>query len=201
MAEEGEILRVAVEYAIPTASQALNVFYFRIASGAGNDEETLDDMADWVENDWGAGWLDLAVAVAEILTVAVDVVDLAGLVVRNLGSAPIGLIGGVGGEGGVAAASAYIKADTEFPKTRGSKYIPGLGEGNIQDGLLTAESIADLVTLLLLYVNTFAGVTSSTLYEPGVPSRTMEAWVPFSGAGSFTDVPAYQRRRKPNVGS
>jgi len=201
MATNGEILRLVIEYGIPTASAALNVFNFLIEAGAASDEGTLEDMVDWTANVWGPDWQDLAQDVASIIGISVDVVNIAGEVVRNLGSNGITLPGLVGGEAGVAAAAGYIKADTEFPKTRGSKYIPGLGEGNLLDGLLTTESVADLVLLLADFVTPFIGSANDTDYMPGVVSRTLLQFVEFSGAGSTTDVPSYQRRRKPNVGS
>jgi len=201
MADFGEIVRLVVGYSLPTASEVLNIFLWQIVDNPSSDEDTFDDMEDWVVNDWGVNWADLASAVAEIITVAVDIVNLDGTVARNIGSSSVSVVGTVGGEAGAAAVSGYLKADTEIPKTRGSKYVPGIGEGVMTDGLLSVESLGDLALLLLDFFSTFVGGISSARYEPGVVSRPSETWVPFNGSGYVTDLPAYQRRRKPNVGS
>lgn len=201
MAANGELLRVVIEYLLPGASTALNVFNYLIDDGNPDDEDVLADFADWVENVWGTDWVDLAQDVASIVGVAIDVMELNGHVARNIGAATLAVPGGVGGEIGVAAASGYILANTEFPKSRGSKYIPGLGEGNLLDGVLTVESLGDLVLLLDEYLATVVGVTAGARYRPGVVRRLQEEFAPFILAGSVTNVPAYQRRRKPNSGS
>lgn len=201
MADFDEIMRVVLTYALPTASEVLNIFLFKLVDNPGSDEDTLDDFVDWTTNVWGPDWADLAASAASIIQVAVDVVNLDGTVARNIGSESLAIPGTVGGEIGVAAAAAYIKADTALPKTRGSKYIPGLGEGNIADGLLTVESLGDLALLIIDFFTVYLGAVSTARYEPGVVSRPTETWVPFEGNGYITDVPAYQRRRKPNVGS
>lgn len=201
MATNGELLRVVVEYLLPGASQALNIFNYLIDDGNPDDADVLADFLDWVENVWGVDWADLAQDVASIVGVTIDVVSAAGLVIRNIGGDSLAVPGGVGGEVGAAAISGYILAYTEFPKSRGSKYIPGLGEGNMTEGVLTTESLGDLVLLLDEYVATVVGVTAGARYTPGVVRRVQEEFAPFLIAGSVTNVPAYQRRRKPNSGS
>lgn len=201
MASNGEILRVVFNYLVPGASQVLNVFTWMIDTGNPTDTEVLDDMAEWAENVWGVNWADLAQSATELDLIDVDVVAADGTVVRNLGARAIGLVGLVGGETGVAAASGHIIADTVHPKTRGSKYIPGLGEGNLLNGVLTTESLVDLTLLLVDYVTDYRSETSDARYVPGVVARVLQEFVPFLEAGRVTDIPAYQRRRKPQVGS
>lgn len=201
MADTGDIIRLVVEYSIPGASTVLNVFHWLIVDGSPDTPDIIDDFEDWVENTWGTNWADLASAAASIIGLALDIVDVNGLVLANIGSETLALPGTVGGEIGVAAAGAFLKADTALPKTRGTKYIPGLGEGNLTDGILTVETLGDVALLFLDYVQLLIGSVSGARYEPGVVSRTELEFVPFEGGGYFTDVPAYQRRRKPGVGS
>jgi len=201
MADNGEILRLVVEYGIPAASAVMNVFQWLIEDGATDDERTLDDMEDWTTNVWHPDWEGLAATVAEIIGIAVDVLNTDGTVARNIGTRTLALNGTVVSETGAPAVSAYIKADTALPKTRGSKYIPGLSEGDVNGGFLSVAVLGDVALLLLDYVTPYTGVSASTSYLPGVLSRTIDTFVEFSGSGSFTDVPAYQRRRKTNVGS
>lgn len=201
MAESGELVRLVLEYLVPGTSAVMNVFMWLIEEGSPTDEELLDDFANWAENVWGVNWADFATAVAEIDLIDVDILNADGTVARNIGSQLIGLVGGVGGETTVAAAAGYIKADTALPKTRGSKYVPGLGEGSIADGFVSVETLSDLSLLLANYFDTYVGSESGARYAPGVLSRTLVEFVPFNGSGYVTDVPAYQRRRKPNVGA
>jgi hypothetical protein len=201
MADVGDIIRLVVEYSIPGASTVLNVFHWLIVDGNPDSPDVIDDFEDWVTNVWGVDWTDLAQSACSIIGLALDIVDVSGHVLENIGAETLAIAGGVGGEVGVAAASAFMKADTALPKTRGTKYIPGLGEGNLTDGLLTTETLGDVALLFLDYILLYIGAVSSARYVPGVVSRTEEAFVEFEGGGYFTDVPAYQRRRKPGVGS
>jgi hypothetical protein len=196
----GDIIRLVVEYGIPAASAVLNVFYFE-AGGAMSDEDAGDDAADWVTNQWGDAWKNLGGILSEILTWSADTVDTEGHVLHNIGSGLVGLAGLVGSEEEPPAVAAYIKADTEFPKTRGSKYVPGLTEASVDNGYIDGTMLAVMATLLNLYMTAFSGTASLKTWVPGVPSRTLAQFVPFQGTGTITDVPAYQRRRKVNVGS
>jgi hypothetical protein len=93
-----------------------------------------------------------------------------------------------------------MQADTAFPRTKGRKYVPGIPEGQVVDGLIIAGQLVNLALLLAEYVGVIpAGVTA--VLTPGVISRVTETFRPFLAAGSITDIPAYQRRRKPNVGA
>lgn len=201
MAEAGEILRVAVHYIQANAGDMLNVFTFQIASGNEDDSRVLDDFADWVENVWGVDWQDFATLQCELDRVEIDVLNTNGTVDRNIGSQGINIVGSNSGELAPAACAGYLKADTAIPKTRGSKYVPGLFEGILDTGELNAETLADLLLMLVTAFSVFEGTVSGMFYQPGVLSRTAVEFVPFEEAGYVTDIPAYQRRRKPNVGS
>jgi hypothetical protein len=200
MADANDIIRLAVEYGLPAASQALNVFYLRILGGA-SDSDVLDDLEEWVTNEWGANWQDLACSLSSIIGFAADVVDFEGHVLANIGSRTLALAGTVVTDPTSAGDAAYLKADTATPKTRGSKYIPGLAEDNVDVGILDATALGELAVLFADYFLPFVGLFSSVSYEPGVPSRVLLSWHPFTGGGSFTDIIAYQRRRKLGVGS
>jgi len=123
MADNGEIIRLVIQYGIPAASAALNVFTYLIEDGSPSDEDVLDDMDDWTTNNWGVDWADLAAAVCDIIGIAVDVVNTDGTVERNIGSNTLSIPGTVGGEAGVAAASATLMTQDALtdPKTN----LPG----------------------------------------------------------------------------
>lgn len=200
MADTDDIIRVAIEYGLPAASQALNVLYFRLLDSI-SDSDVMDDLDDWVANVWGADWAAFGASTASIIGFAVDVVDFEGHVLSNIGSNTLSIPGTVVTDPTSAGDAAYMNAGTATPKTRGSKYLPGLAEDNVDAGILDATILGELAIMLVDYLAGFLGSTSLAAYQAGVPSRTLLAWRPFNGSGTFTDIIAYQRRRKLGVGS
>jgi hypothetical protein len=200
MADTNDIIRVAIEYGLPAASQALSVLYFRILDSA-SDSDVMDDINDWITGVWGLDWQAFGASTASIIGFTADVVDFEGHVLSNIGSDTLALAGTVVTDPTSAGDAAYMKADTDFPKTRGSKYLPGIAEDNVDAGILDATILGELAIMLVDYIAGFLGAYSLAAYQSGVPSRTLLQWCPFSGGGTFTDIIAYQRRRKLGVGS
>jgi len=200
MADSGDILRIVIQYGIPAASTMLNVFYARCTDSV-SDENVLLDWVEWATDEWGAAWDNMGALLAEINQVSVDVVDFEGHVLANIGSEVLAIPGTVDFDPAAGGVAAYMKADTEIPKTRGSKYIPGLTEDNIDGGFFDVTILGELAVLFVKYLTDWIGAAGGKTYQMGVPSRTLLEFVPFEGGGTFTDVPAYQRRRKPGVGS
>lgn len=195
----GDIVRTALSYSAPGASEQQNVFFHTLEGGSQPDLDILNSINAWVTNIWHPAWADLCSGEAEIVSFAVDVVNPDGTVARNLGGLPVGLSGGVGGEVTSAAVSGYLLAYTILPKQRGSKYIPGVAEASITNGLFNAEALGDLAVLLALYLG-YIDVAAVPLLRPGVLSRTLETFVDFLESGLIEVRPAYQRRRKLGVG-
>lgn len=200
MADTNDIIRLAVWYGLPAASQALNVMYFRILDAVDNSI-VLEDLEAYVLGVWGSNWAAFGASTASIIAIDADIVDFEGHVLENIGSETMSIPGTVVTDPTSAGDAAYFKADTASPKTRGSKYVPGIAEDNVDAGLLDATILGELVIMLADYVVGFLGESSIAAYQAGVPSRTLLAWKPFTGSGTFTDVIAYQRRRKLGVGS
>jgi len=200
--QTGDVLRHVIEYVIPNASTILNVFYWFVVDQPTGDIEVMLDLLDWTEEVWGPEWASIASSQADIINMAVDVIDPTnGTVIANVGSNAAAVAGTVADQVNPAAVSGYLKADTQFPKTRGSKYIPAIGEGVTESGIFNSSVVTGLLDLLDIYLTEWEGLNAQCRFRPGVPSRSLAAWVAFEGGGSVTDVPAYQRRRKPNVGS
>lgn len=196
-----DILRVAVEYALPNSTQALNVFYFLVREFTGANEDAVQDFADFVEDQWHVHWKDIASADASIVGVALDTLNVNGTVKENIGSATLDLVGVVGGEISASAVSGYIKANTNVPKARGSKYVPGMTENHCANSVWNATATAKLTALLTEYILEYVNPATGNTYLPGVLSRVLLEFVAFNETGDLTDVPAYQRRRKAGVGS
>lgn len=196
----GDILRVALEYSLPNSSQALNVFTYIVDEFTGENADCVADFQEFFEDTWGPAWDNIGSGSADIIGFAIDVLNTNGTVGENVGAASLAIPGTVGNEISASAVSAYLLAQTDIPKTRGSKYVPGLTEAHVADGVINGTGLALITDLLLMYLDPLVP-TSGNKYLPGVLARTLAQFVPFNASGSLTNVPAYQRRRKSNVGS
>lgn len=199
MTVESEIIRVTLDYLSPGASAQQNVFVFQFQGTTSEDDVTLDAIEDWFVNVWHPAWADLASAESQMEAFKADVIGSDGVILRTLGGAPLGLPGAAIGDVTTAAVSGYIMAYTELPKQRGSKYIPGVGETQTNDGLITPEGLADLAVLLAIFLGDVP-VEAGSILRPGIWSRVLLAFQKFAGSGLIEARPAYQRRRKQGVG-
>lgn len=197
---DDENLRVVCRYSAPNSSEILNVHMYQYTGAGDTDADVLTACQTFFEDEWGPDWVSLASQELTFEEIELDVLKDNGEVKRNIGSAIIGLAGGDANDMMPSGVAALLSADTDLPKQRGRKYIAGLGDNGIVDGLIVAGKIATLVLLALEYLDDITGILAGTL-SPGVLSRTLTTFKPFIASGAVTDVPAYQRRRKPNVGS
>lgn len=195
-----EILRVVCRYSAPNSSEMLNVHWYQYSGAGDTDADVLNSVGVFFTGEWGADWVNFAGNDFDFDEVELDVINLDGTVKRNIGSDPIGLTGSVGGDMEPSGVAALLVADTDTPKQRGRKYLAGLSVGDVVDGLITATRLATLALLVVEYLDDIFNGISGTL-TPGVLSKPLVAFKPFISSGAITDVPAYQRRRKPNVGS
>lgn len=196
----GEIIRVVVSYSGPAASIAQNVFYYECQVANANPATALSQVGTWFEDNWLTQWASLADSNAKAFLLEMDILNGDGTVDRNVGTYDLDESGDLTGDilpGGVAG---YMQADTERTGSRGRKFVPFIGEDFATEGLWTAGALgilADMLTDLLepIIINLL------TDFVPGILSRVDESFHEFIGSGYATNVPAYQRRRKPNVGS
>jgi len=195
------IIRVTLSYQQANSSLPQTVFIFQNEDPIESDEDCVSDFAAWAENVWAPGWADFASVDVSIIHVGVDLLLPNGHVAYNVGAEVLAIPGTVTGEPMTAATSGYLLGYTSLPKSRGSKYVPGAGKDGAADNKFQSVLLAALLQMLTAYLLGFAGETSATGYVPGILSRLIEEFVPFNGTGYVTDIPAYQRRRKPNVGS
>jgi len=200
--EPGEIVRSVINYSSAGASEQLNVVYHvQGAASAIADELVLDAMGDYFINAWAPAWTPLADELSELEEVRMDVILPSGLIDRILGNVIVGAIG-TGSVGVTAAAvSAYMLLRTAEPRSRGSKFVPGLSENIVLNGILTPAGIVALTVLGLRWEQNIDVDVVLNAMRPGLVSRAAELFREFTGSGFAEDVPAYIRGRKPNVGS
>jgi hypothetical protein len=93
-----------------------------------------------------------------------------------------------------------IQLWTEDPDVQGKKYIPGSTEAALTDGLYTSAHLIDLLAFAADWFTPFAGGTSGATWNPGVWSVAQTAFKTGVDHIAASAIPAYQRRRKRNVG-
>ena len=199
--EAGDILSIILEYSYPGASQALNIFNSVFSGNPATDDEALDALEDWATDEWGVNWSSLADDQTVLDTLKVQVVDSAGVVIRDVGSRLLNIEGdAISGSVSPAAVAGYIQADTVLPRVMGRKYVPGIDENQIDQGLFGVGAAVTLVMLLADYIVDVDMVSGGKL-SAGVISVSKPGFQTFQGSGNVETVPAYQRRRKEGVGS
>lgn len=93
-----------------------------------------------------------------------------------------------------------VRLWTVDPDVQGKKYIPGLTEISLVEGLWSSGLIVSLLALAADWYLPFTGTASGASFTPGiwsVASSVFQAAVDHIAAST---IPAYQRRRKRNVG-
>lgn len=197
---DDENLRVVCRYSAPNSSEMLCVHMYQYTGAGDTDADVLTAMETFFTDDWGADWQASAADDFSFDEIELDVLKDNGEVKRNIGSAAIGLVGLRVGDMCPSGVAALLTADTDLPKQRGRKYVPCLADIDVVDGLITAARIVTLALLTAEYLDVVQGILAGEL-TPGILSRTLGDFKPFVASGAVADVPAYQRRRKPNVGS
>lgn len=89
---------------------------------------------------------------------------------------------------------------TEDPDVQGKKYMPGFVETTLTDGLYDAATLTALLGFAADWFTPFAGATSGATWNPGVWSVVQTAFKIGVDHIAASAIPAYQRRRKRNVG-
>jgi hypothetical protein len=200
MGTQGEIFRGVLSYTHPAGSINQNVFTWELQEEDTSDAEILASIETWVQDEWGDAWDGWADSGALLYLLEVDVLNNNGTVKRNIGEEIQATVGTVAGDVMPAAVSGFFQADTERPKSFGRKYVPCMAENHGEEGTVSSAGLGLLVLLLLATVADIPTGIEGVL-AAGVLSRVTELFLEFTGGGYATDIPAYQRSRKPNVGS
>lgn len=196
----GEIVRVVISYGAPGASIAQNVFYYENSVTSADEQTTLANVNSHFASNWLDRWSDNADASASAFLLEMDIVNGDGTVDRNIGDADPQISGGITGDILPAAVSGYMQANTERSNSLGRKFVPFLTETAQTDGFWESTVVTALADMLVDWLTPIVVDTTATLI-PGVVSRVTQLFLEFLGSGYSTNVPAYQRRRKPTVGS
>lgn len=93
-----------------------------------------------------------------------------------------------------------VRLWTSDADVQGKKYIPGTTEGNLTDGLFTAPMISAMLDFAADWGTAFVGGVSGATFTPGVWSVAGTVFKAAVDHVATSTIPAYQRRRKRNVG-
>lgn len=196
----GEIVRLVLSYGSPGASIAQNVFYFECQASSADEATTLADMTTHMTNNWLAQWKTISEAAVDCFLLEMDIINPDGTVDRNIGDSDPDVQGDLTGDILPAAVSGYMQANTERSNSLGRKFVPFITEAGQEDGFWDSALVGVLADLLTNYLSILVVDTTADMV-PGVLSRVTNTFLEFLGSGYTTNVPAYQRRRKPTVGS
>lgn len=199
--DAGDILRIVASMLWTDGNVNQNVFNC-VLSGAGgpwDDEDIADDAVDWLEDMYAniTTFCSDELDGNECLVYKYDAVGddwdevFSQAWIWNASGATDQLPRGVAG---------LIRLWTVDPDVQGKKYIPGLTEAQVNDGLWPSSTLTALLAFAADWYLPFTGVASGALFTPGVWSvvgKVLKAGVDHIATSS---IPAYQRRRKRNVG-
>lgn len=197
---QDEIVRVVVSYSAPNASIAQNVFLYQLTGANAQEDALMTDVRDFFIAELLDHWASMAAETALAFLIEFDIITLFGLVDRNLGEFDLDVPGDMVSEPAAAAVSSYLQVTTERTRSVIKKYWPFISELTVAAGLLDANGIAAMALILLDMLDGI-DITGGGHLEPGIRSTVDDTWYPIIQAGYVTDVVAYQRRRKPGVGS
>jgi hypothetical protein len=198
----GDVLRVVAIMAWLDGNLNMNVFNAVIGGTGGpfDEADIVDDAVAWMNAIYGnmTGSISDELDGSEIAVYVYDSVDDD---FDEVGTDPWTFNPTSGSEQLPRGVAGLINANTIDPDVQGKKYLGGLVEPSVTDGLWIAAQLANLALWADDWVTAFTGGTSGASWIPGVWSPTRTNFYPFSGAYTIPAIPAYQRRRKRGVGA
>lgn len=198
---DGTILRIVASLLFPENVIAQNVFYAVFAdTGTSDDEDDVVlDLADWIE----AAYVNITGRVAQEI-------DLTGIKVYEydpidtdwdeVGEAVINYDFTGTGDMSAHGVCFVIHAKTTDPDVQAAKFMGGVSDTQIEDGLFIAATINDMALFADDWATPFVGTATGADFAPGVWSPTHTNFFLFNGTEVLNTIPGYQRRRKPGVG-
>jgi hypothetical protein len=197
----GDVLRVVAVLTWLDGEVMQNVFNATIGGSGGpyDEDDIVDDALAWLGDMY-----------ANLVTVQSDEVD--GSEVRvyvydavdddwdEIGSDAWTYNPTTASEQTARGVSGLINAKTTDPDVNGKKYVGGLTEGGLTDGVINAATLAQLALFAADWLTAFTGGTSGADWVPGIWSPTRTNFLAASGTLLIPAIPAYQRRRKQGVG-
>ena len=198
---ENDILRIVASMLWTDGNVNQNVYNCKVsgASPPYSDSDIADDAEDWMDDCY-----------ANLLAICSDEIDGNEVIVYKWDTVGLDwdevqsqswVWNPTGADHqmprGVAA---LVRLWTEDPDVQGKKYIPGLTEGAMTDGLIPSTALTALLNFALDWYTPFVGAATGATFTPGIWSVALSLFKIGVDHYATSAIPAYQRRRKRNVG-
>ncbi len=198
---DGEILRVVASFLWTDGNVTQNV-YNCVATGGGApfaDADVVDDAEDWLDNMYAniQGNVSQYMPGNEVIVYKYDAIDDDW---DEVGSQAWGFTPTQNTDELPRGVAALVRLWTTDPDVQGKKYIPGLCEIGVTDGLFVGTTITALLALAADWYAPFVGAASGATFTPGIWSVAGTVFKLAVDHVATSTIPAYQRRRKRNVG-
>jgi hypothetical protein len=197
----GDVLRVVAQFLWTDGNVNQNVFN-ALLSGAGSpwsDSDIADDAEAWMDN----MYLNLTSQTSDELDgneVIVYKYDAIGIDWDEVASQAFTWNPTSTSDQLPRGTAPLVRLWTIDPDVQGKKYIPGQTEDGIIDGLYVSSLLIDLLAFAADWYLPFTGAVSGATWNPGVWSVVQAAFKTGVNHIAASAIPAYQRRRKRNVG-
>lgn len=198
---ENQVLRVVASMLWDDGNVNQNVFNCVPSGGSAPyaDTDVADDMEDWLDNLYA----NLTANLSDELngnSVIVYKWDVGGADWDEVQSQSWTWTPTNTGEQLPRGVAGLINLWTDDPDVQGKKYIPGITEAVIADGLLSAGIITSMLAFAVDWLTPFVGSASGATFTPGVWSVVGSVLENAVDHYAVPTILAYQRRRKRNVG-
>ena len=197
----GDILRIVATMLWSDGNVMQNVFN-AVISGAGGpwpNEDVIGDALTWVEAMYDA--------IPAIISDEVTGSQIVGYVYDSVGDDWDEFASENWAWDGTnitdqipRGAAGLLNLKTSDPDVNGKKYIGGIAEDRITDGLFTGTCITDLIAYGVQWATDFVGSDTLADWAPGVWSPKNTAFYDAGLVIIIPTIPAYQRRRKRGIG-
>lgn len=195
------VLRVVASFLWTDGNVNQNVYNCLLTGGGGpfDDQDVVDDAEDWLDNIYAnlVGAMSDEIDGNEVVVYKYDAVGddwdevSSQAWTFNPAKADDQLPRGV---------AALVRLWTTDPDVQGKKYIPGLTEGDLVDGLFSGALLVNLLAVAADWYLPFVGGATGATFTPGIWSVAGPLFVAAIDHVATSSIPAYQRRRKRTVG-
>lgn len=197
---DGDDIKIAQEINMPDGVVAMNIFYFKADfQDPRSDAAIIAVVEDWIE----ALYTTVEDAVSDLVTLGEFTMYVHNLPLlqwdnHGTGTPSVTFLDVTDMlPHGVAA---LVRHYTTEPRTIGRKYIPGFGEGQQADGTWSGGTLTSLAAFAVAWGEVIDQDEFHHLI-PGVWTTKLKIVFEMSEASVVLADPAYQRRRRPGVGT
>ena len=199
MADPGDIFQAAQRFTMPDGVEAYNVYAFELTDGTATDAQILTAVGTKLL----AAYTDMQTMISDVVTMqeckVTEVIWQVSewIMFRLVGSILNPVTFSNTAEMLPHAVSAPVTFNTTVPRTAGRKFLPGIGENQQDESIMTSGLLSALAAYAAEIVDAeLAGATANIRYRILTKAGTAIA----QSAYTVNDVIGSQRRRKPGVG-